>query len=139
MLRGYLYNTYTAAKEKRSSTGNGMRGSFKSLPGVGATNLFISSGRRSKEELIKGIRRGLYVTEALGMHTADPISGNFSIGISGQWIEKGEVSHPICGVTMSGNLMELLNSIEEVGNDLRFVGNIGSPSIYISGMMISGR
>jgi len=139
ILRGYLYNTYTAAKEKKESTGNGMRGSFKSLPGIGSTNLFISPGRRSKEELIKGIRKGLYVTEALGMHTADPISGDFSIGVNGQWIEKGEVSYPVCGVTMSGNLMELLNSIEEVGNDLRFVGNIGSPSIHLSGMMIGGR
>lgn len=139
ILRDYLYNTYTAAKEKKSSTGNGMRGSFKSLPGIGATNLFISAGRRSKEELIKGMGRGLYVTETLGMHTADPISGDFSIGVNGQWVEKGKVSYPICGVTMSGNLMELLKSIEEVGSDLRFVGNIGSPSIYISGMMISGR
>ncbi len=139
ILRDYLYNTYTAAKEKKSSTGNGMRGSFKSLPGIGATNLFISAGRKSKEELIKGMGKGLYVTETLGMHTADPISGDFSIGVNGLWIEKGEVSYPICGVTMSGNLMKLLKSIEEVGNDLRFVGNIGSPSIHLSGMMIGGR
>ncbi|MCG2678165.1 TldD/PmbA family protein [bacterium] len=138
MLRGYLYNTYAAAKEKKESTGNGMRGSFKSLPGIGATNLFISPGRRSKGELIKGMRRGLYVTETLGMHTADPISGDFSIGVNGLWIERGEVTYPVCGVTMGGNLMELLNSIEEVGDDLRFAGNIGSPSIHLSGMMISG-
>lgn len=139
ILRGYLYNTYTAAKEKKESTGNGMRDSFQSLPGIGATNLFISPGRRSQEELIKGMRKGLYVTEALGMHTADPISGDFSIGVNGQWIEEGEISYPVSGVTMSGNLMELLKSIEEVGNDLRFAGHIASPSIHLSGMMISGR
>ncbi|HEA47313.1 MAG TPA: TldD/PmbA family protein [bacterium] len=138
MLRGYLYNTYAAAKEKKESTGNGMRGSFKSLPGIGATNLFISPGRRSRGELIKGVGRGLYVTETLGVHTADSISGDFSIGVNGLWIEKGEVTYPVCGVTMGGNLMELLNSIEEVGDDLRFVGNIGSPSIHLSGMMIGG-
>jgi len=138
MLRGYLYNTYTATKEKKESTGNGMRGSFKSLPGIGATNLFISPGRKSKEELIRKMRRGLYVTEALGMHTADSISGDFSVGVNGLWIEKGEISYPVCGVIMSGNLMEFLNSIEGIGKDLRFVGNIGSPSLYLREIMLSG-
>ncbi len=138
ILRGYLYNTYTATKEKKESTGNGMRGSFKSLPGIGATNLFISPGRKSKEELTREMRKGLYVTEALGMHTADSISGDFSVGVNGLWIEKGEISYPVCGVIMSGNLMELLRGIEEVGNDLRFVGNIGSPSLYLREIMLSG-
>ncbi len=138
ILRGYLYNTYTAAKEKKESTGNGMRGSFESLPGIGATNLFISPGRRSKEELMKGMRKGLYITEVLGMHTADPISGDFSVGVNGQWIEKGEISYPVSGIIMSGNLMELLNSIEEIGKDLRFLGNIGSPSLYLREIMLSG-
>jgi len=139
MLRGYLYNTYTATKEKKESTGNGMRGSFKSLPGIGATNLFISPGRKSKEELIKKMRKGLYVTEALGIHTADPISGDFSVGVNGLWIEKGEISYPVSGIIMSGNLMELLNSVEGIGRDLRFVGNIGSPSLYLREIMLSGK
>ena len=115
-----------------------MRGSFKSLPGIGATNLFISPGRKSKEELIREMRRGLYVTETLGMHTADPISGDFSVGVNGQWIEKGKISYTVSGVIMSGNLMELLNSVEGIGKDLRFVGNIGSPSLYLREIMLSG-
>jgi PmbA protein len=138
VLRSYLYNTYTAASEKRSSTGNGMRGSFKSLPGIGATNLFIVPGEKTKEELIEGMARGLYVTDALGMHMADSISGDFSIGVNGQWIEKGALSHPVCGVTIGGNLRELLKNIEGIGNDLRFVGSIGSPSLLVSRIMVSG-
>lgn len=138
ILRGFLHNTYTAAKEGVRSTGNGARSSFKSTPEVGTTNFYLAAGQSSPEELIRGVSRGLYVTDVLGMHTANPISGDFSVGVMGIWIEGGEFKAPVRGVAIAGNLINLLNSIEAVGNDLTFFGATGAPTVRISSMTISG-
>ena len=138
ILRGFLHNTYTAAKEGVRSTGNGARGSFKSTPEVGTTNFYLAAGQSSPEKLIKEVSRGLYVTDVLGMHTANPISGDFSVGVVGMWIEGGEFKAPVRGVAIAGNLINLLNSIEAVGSDLTFYGSTGAPTVRISNMTISG-
>ncbi|MBI5665856.1 MAG: TldD/PmbA family protein [Nitrospirae bacterium] len=151
VLNGYLYNTYTARKDGVSSTGNAVRG-FKGLPGVGVTNMFIKpaenqgargkvqgSGKRDPEEdgLIKSLSRGILVLGAMGVHTANPISGDFSIGISGLWIENGETVYPVKEAVMSGNILGMFNKVEAVGSDLRFYGSTGSPSLLIGDMDIS--
>ncbi len=135
----YLYNTYTAAKDGVGSTGNGVRSSFKGTPEVGVTNFFIEAGQTPAEDLIKGVKSGLYVTEVMGMHTANPISGDFSVGVSGLLIENGEITGPVRGMAMGGNIIELFNSIDMVGNDLQFFGSKGSPTIRIAEMTISGQ
>jgi PmbA protein len=137
-LKGFLHNIYTANKGKTKSTGNGVRGGFKGLPGVGIRNLYIEKGNLSRVDLIKGINKGVFITDAMGVHTANPISGDFSIGIAGHWIEKGELSFPLRGVVISGNILDLLKNVEAVADDLRFFGRIGSPSIKISEVVISG-
>ncbi|WP_273483359.1 TldD/PmbA family protein [Desulforamulus ruminis] len=137
-LRGFLHNTYTAAKEGVSSTGNGVRGSFKSTPEVGSTNFFIRAGEKSPEQLIKEVPKGLYVTEVMGMHTANPISGDFSVGASGIWIEKGELTRPVRGVAIAGNIMDLLEAVDAVGSDLEFFGGKGAPTLRVSSMSLSG-
>ncbi|MGE5174433.1 MAG: TldD/PmbA family protein, partial [Betaproteobacteria bacterium] len=98
-LAMFLYNTYTANKDKTESTGNGMRGGFKGIPSVGVTNLYIEPGKNSLEDLIGSIDKGLFVTEIMGMHTANPISGDFSVGATGFWIEKGEKAYPVREIT----------------------------------------
>lgn len=138
VLRGYLHNTYTASKDGVSSTGNGVRGSFKTTPEVGATNLFIEAGKVSPDDIIGGIESGFYVTEVMGMHTANPISGDFSLGASGLWIENGRITGPVRGVAMAGNVIELLKNVEAVGNDLTFFIGRGSPTLLIREMSISG-
>ncbi|MEK6546103.1 MAG: TldD/PmbA family protein, partial [Nitrospinota bacterium] len=137
-LKGFLHNIYTANKWKTSSTGNSVRGGFKGLPGVGVTNLFVEKGNISREGLINGVDKGLYITEAMGVHTANPISGDFSIGIAGHYIENGKISFPVRGVVMAGNILELMKGVEAVADDLRFFGRVGSPSIKISEVVISG-
>jgi len=156
LLTGFIHNTYTAKKGGVVSTGNAVRGSFKSLPGIDVTNLYIEprktqeSGRsdspqrlapsvRNQEDkdLIKSMSKGLLILETMGIHTANPVSGDFSIGISGLWIERGEIAYPIKEVVMSGNILELFKKIEAVGDDLRFYGKIGSPSLLIGEMDIS--
>src|SRR3990172_1128754 len=136
-LKAFLHNIYTANKWKTASTGNGVRGGFKGLPGVGITNLFIEKGNISMEDLIKGIDKGIHISEAMGVHTANPISGDFSIGIAGHWIENGKFSFPVRGVVMAGNIFGLFKGVEAIADDLRFFGRIGSPSIKISEAVIS--
>ncbi|ABO49584.1 peptidase U62, modulator of DNA gyrase [Desulforamulus reducens MI-1] len=137
-LKGFLHNTYTAAKEGIRSTGNGVRGSFKSTPEVGTTNFFIRPGQVSADQIIQEVKNGLYVTEVMGMHTANPISGDFSLGAAGIWIENGALTKPVRGVAIAGNIMELLGSVDAVGNDLEFFGGKGSPTLRVASMSLSG-
>lgn len=137
-LNSFLFNTYTANKGKTKSTGNAARGSFQSLPVVGPTNLYIKPGDKSPDEIIESIKKGLLVTRVMGLHTANPISGDFSFGAFGVMIENGEKTFPVRGITIAGNLIEMLEAIEAVGSDLRFIADIGSPTLLISGISLSG-
>lgn len=139
VLQGYLHNVYTAAKEGVESTGNGIRGSFKSTPEVGATNFFIKPGDSTPAQLMEDIQSGFFVTEVLGMHTANPITGHFSVGASGIWIEGGKLTRPVRGVALAGNIKDVLASVEGVGSDLQFYGGKGCPSLRVAGMAVSGR
>lgn len=138
VLQGYLHNTYTAKKDGAKSTGNGVRGSYRSTPEVGSTNFYLANGDISPEDLIKEVDRGLYVTDVMGMHTANPISGDFSLGASGIWIENGEFTYPVRGVAIAGNLKEFLLNIDRVANDLTFFVSKGSPTLRINNISISG-
>jgi len=80
----------------------------------------------------------LYITEVMGMHTANPISGDFSVGAAGLWIENGQFTVPVRGIAIAGNLADLLQSIEGVANDLTFFGGRGSPTVRIGRMTVSG-
>lgn len=133
VLLGYLYNTYTAKKEGVSSTGNAVRRGFSGLPSVGISNLYIEAVSKTNvmtlKEIFKSVDKCLYVTEAMGVHTANPVSGEFSVGVSGLWIEKGEIAFPVKEAVISGNILSLFENIEAVGDDLRFFGNIGTPGL----------
>jgi len=134
----YLYDLYCANREGLNSTGNSSRPSLKVPPRVGISNLFIEKGTVSFEELLASLGTGLLITELLGVHTADPISGDFSVGAAGHWVEKGERSFPVKEIAFSGNLIQLFQKVEEVGSDLRFFGPVGSPSLLLKEMTISG-
>jgi PmbA protein len=141
VLMTYLYNTYSARKDGTLSTGNAVRSGFSSAPSVGVTNLLIEAVSKSdivpKERLFGSIGRGLYVVDAMGVHTANPITGDFSVGVSGIWIENGNMKHPVKEVVISGNILEFFDRIEAIGDDLRFYGNIGAPSLIIPDVDIS--
>ncbi|GAW94144.1 TldD/PmbA family protein [Calderihabitans maritimus] len=137
-LEGFLYNTYTAAKEGVKSTGNATRRSFRSTPEVGTTNFYIQVGTVTREQLIKEVDKGLYVTEVMGLHTANPISGDFSLGAAGLWIEQGEFKGPVRGVVIAGNILELLRSVDGVADDLTFFISKGSPTLRVARITISG-
>jgi PmbA protein len=134
----FLHNTYTANRERTASTGNGVR-SFKGTPGVGVTNFFIQPGAASLDDLIREAGTGLYVTEVMGAHTANPISGDFSVGAVGFWIEKGKRAYPVREIAIAGNILELMKNVVAVGSDLRFSGRIGSPSLLVKELSIGGK
>jgi PmbA protein len=83
------------------------------------------------------LERGLYVTEAMGIHTANPVSGDFSIGVSGLWVQGGRTDYPVKEAVISGNLLDLFRDVQAAGDDLRFFGGIGAPSLLIGPTDIS--
>lgn len=138
VLQGFLYDTYTAHKAGIASTGNAARGSFRNLPSVGTTNFILAPGKESPSKLMSDIKKGFYITEVMGMHTANPISGDFSVGAAGIMIENGELTYPVRGVTIAGNLIDFLQDIEAVGNDLRFFGAKAAPTVRLKALSIGG-
>jgi len=141
LMQGVIHNTYTARKENITSTGNAVRG-LGSIPSVGITNfsLLPSEGTDtvSPEALVSRVERGVLVTDAMGIHTANPISGDFSVGISGMLIKEGSVLHPFREAVLSGNVIDLFRNITALGTDFRFYGKIGTPSLLIQDQDISG-
>lgn len=137
VLQGFLHNTYTATKDGVNSTGNGVR-SFRNSPEVGTTNFYIEPGNMTKQELLQDVTRGFYVTEVMGMHTANPISGDFSVGAAGLLIENGQLTDPVRGVAIAGNLMSLFQEIDAVADDLTFFVGRGAPTIRVKEITISG-
>ncbi|MBI5847815.1 MAG: TldD/PmbA family protein [Nitrospirae bacterium] len=141
MLQSYLFNTYTARKGNTVSTGNAVRGSHASLPSVGVTNLYLepatAADRIAAKDLFRTMGRGLYVVDAMGIHMVNPISGDFSIGVTGLWIEQGEVAFPVKEALISGNLLDFFRKVSAVGDDMKFYGSLGSPSLLIPDIDVS--
>jgi PmbA protein len=138
IVQDFLYDQHTANKENRHSTGNAGRQGIKAPPTVQTTNFFIEKGIADRQTLLSQIGQGLLVTDMMGIHTADPISGDFSVGATGMWIEKGETTFPVKGFALSGNLIQLFQDVDAVGNDLTFYGPFGSPSLRVSNLNIAG-
>ncbi|HWP95925.1 MAG TPA: TldD/PmbA family protein [Syntrophomonadaceae bacterium] len=139
VLKDYLYDHYTASRAGRLSTGNARRPSFRTLPAVGVSNLILQAGGNKPHDLIASIERGLYVTEVMGMHTVNPVSGQFSVGAAGLLIRNGSLDQPVRGVTIAGNILDLFRKIDALGDDLRFFGSRGAPSIRIENLSVGGR
>lgn len=139
VLKTYLYDCYTARKGKTRSTGNRSRGGYGSAGGVGTTNLYLKPGGVAPEAIIAGIDRGFYLTVVLGLFAAiDAASGDFSIPSAGFMIEKGRKTFPVRGVTIGGNLFELLKAVDKVGSDLTWFQSLGSPTVAVSHVKLGG-
>lgn len=136
VLKSYLLNTYTAKKLGLKTTGNAARG-LAGTPGIGAGNFYLEKGDRAPQQIIGAIKQGLYVFQFLGFGV-NMVTGDFSRGVSGLWIENGELAYPVEEVTVAGNLKDMLNNISETGNDLEFRSSIAAPTLRIDGMMVAG-
>lgn len=138
ILKTFLYDLSTAGRDKRRSTGNAQRPSFRGLPEPGTSNFMVKPGTGSRADMIAQCERGLKVSSVMGMHTADPISGEFSLGAFGMLVENGILTQPVRGVTIAGSITDLLMNIDVVCDDLMFFGSMASPTVRIKQMMIGG-
>lgn len=136
VLKTYLYDSYTAGKAGVKSTGNGSRPSYTSPPSVGLRNFVIDY---PQEDLIANTSSGIFVNTIIGAHTANSISGDFSVEARNSFtIKDGALDKPIKSLMISGNSFELLRNITGAGFDVRKVGGIITPSIRVSGMSVIG-
>ena len=138
VLCGYLYDSYWARRAGEKSTGNAARSNYKSLPSVGISNLYIGKGTQTLEGLFAQMSNGLFITELLGVHTINSVTGDYSLGAAGFRVEGGKIAYPVRGMAVSGNLLETLARAEGCGDDLRFIGSIGAPSLLINEIEASG-
>ncbi len=141
VLQGFLHDTYTGRKAGRVSTGNGLRPSYAGAPSVQPTNLVVAGPATPLADIFGGIDKGVLVTNAVGVHSgANPISGQFSVGISGILIEGGKLTTPVREVTLAGDMLGMLGGIRALGDDTRWVpgGSVLTPSVAIDGMAVGG-
>jgi PmbA protein len=136
VLKSYLLNTYSARKLGLKTTGNAARG-ITGNAGVGPGNFFIEAGHIPPEKIIAGVRNGLYVTELIGA-SANTVTGDYSSGAAGLWIENGELTYPVSEITIAGNFKQMLMDVEQIGSDLEFRGSVAAPTLLIREMTISG-
>ena len=140
VLQSYLYNLTTAAKDNVQSTGHGAVGGGSK---VGTTMWYteMKPGKKSQDELFKDVNNGVYITEVQGLHAGlNPRSGNFSLQSTGFMIENGKLTHGLDIITVSGNLVDLFNSVIEVGSDSKeFVSGVQCPSVVVKKIAVSGK
>lgn len=136
-LRSWLLDSYTGRKLGLPSTGSAARGAA-GAPAPGATNLWLEPGAQTPEEILQSTARGLLVTELIGMGF-NPVTGDYSRGAAGLWIENGRPVHAVEEVTIAGNLGDMLAAIDAVGNDLVWLGAIAAPTLRVARMTVAGR
>ena len=136
VLKTYLLDTYSARRLGLSSTGNAAR-SVGDAPSVSPTNLYLQPGVYSPEEMIRTVKNGLYLTELIGFGV-NAVTGDYSRGAGGMWIENGELAYPVQEITIAGNLKDMFMSIEMIGNDLVWRSSTAAPTLKISEMTIAG-
>jgi PmbA protein len=136
VLASYLLDTYTGRKLGMASTGNASR-SLGQLPTVAPTNCHIVPGPYSPEQIIRSVDRGLYVTEMIGFGV-NLVTGDYSRGAVGIWIENGELTYPVEEITIAGNLKDMLQQIEMIGDDLEWRGSIVAPTLKVARMTVAG-
>ena len=138
ILKTYLYNLKTAYKDGVSSTGNGVKGSYKGTVGISSFNLYIKPSDKSFDKMIENIKEGIFITDFAGLHSGlNTISGDFSLAGEGFYIKDGKIDRPLNQITISGNFFELLKNIKDIANDIKFsFSSVGSPSIMVEGLKV---
>jgi PmbA protein len=136
ILRTFLCDSYSARKLGRESTASASRGGGAGV-GSGTTNFVLQPGTDSNEAIVRGTSRGLYVTEMMGFGFS-AVTGDFSRGASGFWIENGELAYPVSEVTISLNVDELWQRIDAIGSDLDLRTSTAAPTLRVGKMTIAG-
>ncbi len=135
-LATYLLDSYAARKLGLESTGSAARGPG-SAPAPAPTNLWLEPGEGTLDDLVASTPRGLLVTELIGMGF-NPVTGDYSRGAVGLWIEDGAIAYPVEEITIAGNLADMLTRIDAVAADLHWLGRVAAPSLRVSRMTVAG-
>ena len=135
-LTSYLLDTYSGKKLGLPSTGNAAR-SIGESPSAGPTNFYMVPGTTRPEDILASVKQGLYVTDLIGFGI-NMVTGDYSRGASGFWIENGELAYPVEEITIAGNLKQMYTNIETIGTDLVFRGRIACPTVKLAEMMLAG-
>lgn len=135
IFQGFTHNLKTAAIFNTNPTGNGFSG------GISPTNLYVEPGKNTFDDMISPITDGVYITDLVGLHAGvSSVSGDFNLQAGGFKITNGKIDHPVKMIVLSGNFFKMLENIEGIASDLKFtLSGIGSPSIYVSKLMIGGQ
>ena len=141
-LATFVYDTRTGRRGDHPTTGNAERGSYRSPPTVGTSNLVVAPGDAALDELVARAGDGLYVTDVAGLHSGvNPVSGTFSVGATGRLIENGELAAPVREITIASDLVTMLKGIQAVGSESRWVpfgGSVKAAPLLLGEMTVSG-
>ena len=137
VLQGFMYNTMAASRAGVESTGNASRGGFSSLPGIGPHAFYVEAGTSDPDEIIRSTENGLYLKSVTG-YGINPVSGNFSGGAQGFWIQNGRLAFPVMGLTIAASADEMLHGIDAMGSDLDLNRTMTAPTFRIREMQIGG-
>ncbi len=140
ILRGFIYDSYTAKREGRESTGNAGRSGYISTPRVEATNFHISPGRKSANQLLNEVDDGLLVFSLQGAHSSNPASGEFSVvGVPSWKIEKGKIAYPVKAAMLAGNVFDVIQNVTDLADNERKIGQLVAPWVLVENVKVIGR
>jgi PmbA protein len=134
----WLYDAARAKKDERQSSGNSSRYTIHSPPVVDVTNCYLCPGEKKLEDLYSQAGKAFLVTDVMGLHTANVITGDFSLGAEGFEIQSGKLGRPVRSVIVAGNVHDLFKRVTGLADDLHFYGNYGAPSILVPDVQVSG-
>lgn len=136
VLRELMLNTYTGRKLGMQSNGKATRG-LAGRPGIGGGNFYLKPGTLKPEAILRDVQRGLYLTHTMG-RGVNLVTGDYSVGAGGVWIENGELTHAVEEITIAGNLKDMFRNIVAIGDDLTFRSAGAAPTLRVEGMTIAG-
>jgi len=135
----FIYDSYWGRIAGNPSTGNSVRGGYRSVPSLGVRHVCMEPGKEDLTQKLSGFKQVLKITDIMGMHTANPITGEFSVGVNGILLDGNTALYPVREAALSGNIYEMFSRVVAVGNDAREFGHVLCPSILIDSMDISSR
>jgi PmbA protein len=138
VLRNFFYDIRTGGRDGVPSNGRGHRGAPMSPPKPSATNLYVKPGSIKLEELLASDDRVFLVRDVMGLHMADRITGEFSLGAAGVLYKQGRAQHAVRGVTMAGSVADVLTRVKMLGGDFRWYGSVGCASLFVQSLSIAG-
>ena len=136
VLKDLLLNTYTGRKLGMASNAKASRG-LAGTPGIGGGNYFLEPGTQTHDEIVGDVKQGLLVLSTMGFGV-NLVTGDYSQGASGLWIENGEIAYPVEEITIAGNLKDMFRNVSAIGNDLEWRGSGAVPTVRIEGMTVAG-